>query len=382
MSFTQNTKNTHQVKIKPNILYVDDEEINLKVFRSTFKRHYNIFTSSSGYEALDILKAEDIQLIVTDQRMPEMNGTELLSKVVPNHPNILRMIMTGFSDLEVIIRAVNEFGIHQYITKPWDFEALKSVFDNLLLTPNLPQQELHPERNQITRYAEGFVNKRNEEGFDRIKKYFTGAWLFNHSASCKGEKNVFVHEFKKGEAVIACVVGCSVTGIRGSMLKSFVSDIAKEQLLSKAAFNPVSFFRDLSAASESFLKDIEIDKEELEIQMIYKFDSKPSTWVLSNQGKVLGIKDGRYTELPIHSTKPDERLTIFRLEPSVCERFYLYTIDEPVKDAALYARIEQRIIELNANDEDGLVKIELQSYLDHEISSHQIDKLTLLELTL
>ena len=382
MSITQNTKSTHEVKLRPNILYVDDEEINLKVFRSTFKRHYNIFTCTSGYEALDILQAENIQLIVTDQRMPEMNGTELLSKVVPSHPNILRMIMTGFSDLEVIIRAVNEFGIHQYITKPWNFEALKSVFDNLLLTSGVRQQELHPERNQITRYAEGFVNKRNEEGFDKIKKFFKDAWLFNHSSSCKGEKNVFVHEFKKGEAIIAFLVGCSVTGIRGSMLKSFVSDIAKEQLLSKAAFNPVSFFRDLTSASESFLKDIEIDKEELEIQMIYKFDSKPSTWVLSGQGRVLGLKEGKYAELPIHSAKPDERLTIFRLEPALCDRFYLYSIDEQVKDPTIHARVEQRIIELNASDDKELIRIELQSYLDHEISSHQIDKLTLLELSL
>ena len=56
MRTTQNTKDTHQLKMKPNILYVDDEEINLKVFKSTFKRHYNIYTSTSGYEALEILR--------------------------------------------------------------------------------------------------------------------------------------------------------------------------------------------------------------------------------------------------------------------------------------------------------------------------------------
>ncbi|MEL7146732.1 MAG: response regulator [Bacteroidota bacterium] len=375
-------QNTHQVKLKPNILYVDDEEMNLKVFKSTFKRHYNIFTCTSGHAALEILKSENIQLIVTDQRMPEMNGTELLSQVVPNHPNILRMIMTGFSDLEVIIRAVNEFGIHQYITKPWDFEALKTVFDNLLLAPNIPQHEPHPERNQIAKYAEGFINKRSEEGFDKIKKFFNGAYFFNHSASCRGEKNVFMHEFKKGEAVIACIVGSSVTGIRGSMLKSFVSDMAKEQLLSRSAFNPVSFFRHLTSASEGFLNEIEIEWEEIEIQMVYKSVSKPSTWVLSNHGRVLGLKDGRYHALPVHSANPDERLTIFRLDSAICDQFYLYTIDEPIKDQVLHARIEQRIIELNTNDDQEIVRIELQSYLEHEVSTHQIDKLTLLELTL
>ena len=56
---------------------------------------------------------------------------------------------------------------------------------------------MYSERNQITKYAEGFVNKRNESGFDLINKYFTSSYLFNHSVHCRGEKNVFVHEFKK-----------------------------------------------------------------------------------------------------------------------------------------------------------------------------------------
>ena len=383
MKITQYQTDSHQVKIKPNILYVDDEEINLKVFRSTFKRHYNIFTCTSGYEALDVLKEHHIQLIVTDQRMPEMNGTELLSKVVPNHPGILRMIMTGFSDLEVIIRAVNEFGIHQYITKPWDFEALKGVFDNLLLKAQVTENDsMYSERNQITKYAEGFVNKRNEEGFDLINKYFTSSYLFNHSVHCNGEKNVFVHEFKKGDAIIAFIVGCSVTGIRGSMLKSFVNDIAKDQLLSKSAFNPVNFFRDLNKASSSFLKDIEIEEEEIEIQMIYKYESKANTWVLTNKSNVLGIKNNNYAELPIHSVRPDEKLTIYRLEPEFCDKFYLFNIDQQVKDVALSAKLENRIIELNQSNVPDIIKIELQSYLDHEITNHQIDKLTLLEIVL
>ncbi|MGB3466179.1 MAG: response regulator, partial [Cyclobacteriaceae bacterium] len=284
MKTTTLPTDTHQLKVKPNILYVDDEEINLKVFRSTFKRHYNVITCISGFEALDILKENDIHLIVTDQRMPEMNGTELLSKVVPNHPDMLRMIMTGFSDLEVIIRAVNELGIHQYITKPWDFETLKSVFDNLLERSMRVQHDpMYSERTQISKYAEGFVNKRNEEGFELLNKHFESAYLYNHSLTCKGEKNIFVHEFKKGDAIITFILGCSVTGIRGSMLKSFVGDIAKDLLLSNKAFNPAKFFSDLTRASESFLKDIEIDEEEIDIRMIYKFDGKPSTWVLTNR---------------------------------------------------------------------------------------------------
>ncbi len=166
------------------------------------------------------------------------------------------------------------------------------------------------------------------------------------------------------------------------MLKSFVNDMAKDQLLSKSAFNPVNFFRDLTKASGSFLKDIEIEEEEIEIQMIYKFESKPNTWILTNKSKVLGIKDHRYVELPIHSVRPDEKLTIYRLEQNVCDKFYLFSIDRKVRDTEMSSTLEQRIIELNKNTDSEVIKIELQSYLDHEITNHQIDKLTLLEIVL
>ncbi len=382
---SQNTIKSKEALIKPNILYVDDEEINLKVFKSTFKRHYNVFVSTSAYEAIDLLKEQDIQLIVTDQRMPEMNGTELLSKVIPNHPDILRMIMTGFSDLEVIIRAVNEFGIHQYITKPWDFDSLKAVFDDFLIKPKVEgsrEKAISYDSTHITKYAEVIVNKRNTEDFDLIKKYFKNTTLMNHSTSCNGEKNYFIHEFKKGDAVLAFIASSSVVGIRGSMIKSFVGDMAKDLLLSKNAFNPVNFFRSLCKSTNSFLKDIEVEDEEINIQMIYKHTIKPSTWVLTNKSKILTLKDDKFVELPVHSTKPDEKLVIYRLDPSVCDKFYLYYIDGQNKGVAIESELGQRILDLNTGQQDDLSNIELQSYMDHLSANADIDKFSILSVEL
>ena len=65
------------------LLYVDDEESNLRIFRMAFKRHYNVLTASGGDEAIQMLRENDIQCIITDQKMPEMTGTELLEKVLP-----------------------------------------------------------------------------------------------------------------------------------------------------------------------------------------------------------------------------------------------------------------------------------------------------------
>ncbi len=117
---------------KYKILYVDDEESNLRIFKMTFKRDYDIFTAISGLEAIEVLKHNPIQLIVTDQKMPEMTGTEFLEKTLPDHPDVIRIILTGFSDIEAIVRAVNKANIYKYVTKPWNREDFKIIIDEAL----------------------------------------------------------------------------------------------------------------------------------------------------------------------------------------------------------------------------------------------------------
>lgn len=125
------------------ILYVDDEQPNLRGFKSTFRRHYNVFTAMDGEEALEILKTEKIDLLITDHRMPGITGTELLKRVHAMNPGIIRMILSGFIKLEELQEATSSFGIHDFIGKPWDFDELKTIFDNLLGTENAPVKQFN-----------------------------------------------------------------------------------------------------------------------------------------------------------------------------------------------------------------------------------------------
>ncbi|MBI5010878.1 MAG: SpoIIE family protein phosphatase [Bacteroidia bacterium] len=127
-------------KSLPPILYVDDEEDNLVVFKSTFRRDYEIHLAKSGMEGLEIMKKHPIQVIITDQRMPEMTGIQFLQKVIPDYPDCIRMILTGFSDIEAIIQAINTGRVYRYITKPWSREELKINIDKGLETYHLREQ--------------------------------------------------------------------------------------------------------------------------------------------------------------------------------------------------------------------------------------------------
>ncbi len=112
------------------ILYVDDEEHNLTSFAATFRKDYKIHICTNGNEALEIMRHNDIKLVITDQRMPEMTGIQLLEKLSPEFPDSIRMILTGFSDIEVIIEAINSGRVFRYITKPWNENELKMTIEN------------------------------------------------------------------------------------------------------------------------------------------------------------------------------------------------------------------------------------------------------------
>lgn len=112
------------------VLFVDDEEHNLTSFKATFRREYKVYTALSGAEGIKTIKQNDIHLIITDQRMPEMTGIQFLEKIVPEYPDVIRMILTGFSDVEAIINAINTGRVFRYITKPWDENDLRMTIEN------------------------------------------------------------------------------------------------------------------------------------------------------------------------------------------------------------------------------------------------------------
>jgi response regulator RpfG family c-di-GMP phosphodiesterase len=113
---------------KLKILVVDDEADNLDLLYRTFRRDFQVLKADSGTKALQLLDEEgEVAVIISDQRMPEMKGTEFLSRTVPQFPDTVRIILTGFTDIEDLVEAINAGQVYKYITKPWDPTALKAV---------------------------------------------------------------------------------------------------------------------------------------------------------------------------------------------------------------------------------------------------------------
>jgi len=109
------------------VLVVDDEQDNLDAFRFNFRRAFTILCAQSGQDALDLLRDHDVAVIVTDQRMPRMTGLELLRGAQAIRPDAVGNILTAFTDVDVLIEAINQGQIYRYITKPWDAKEVRGV---------------------------------------------------------------------------------------------------------------------------------------------------------------------------------------------------------------------------------------------------------------
>jgi signal transduction histidine kinase/class 3 adenylate cyclase/ActR/RegA family two-component response regulator len=125
-------------KSKPKILVVDDEPDNLDLLYRTFYRAYKVLRAESGHEALQILtQEEDVAVIISDQRMPQMSGTELLSLAATQYPDAIRILLTGYTDVEDLVEAINSGQVFKYVTKPWEAEELKAIVNQALETHNV-----------------------------------------------------------------------------------------------------------------------------------------------------------------------------------------------------------------------------------------------------
>jgi FixJ family two-component response regulator len=113
---------------KTRILVVDDEEAILETMAFTFEDEYDVLTSSSARDGLAKLDEHaPVAVVISDQRMPEMTGVEFLARVVERHPTTVRIILTGFADMDATIQAINDGHVYAYVTKPWEPDELRQV---------------------------------------------------------------------------------------------------------------------------------------------------------------------------------------------------------------------------------------------------------------
>jgi len=113
---------------KIQVLYIDDERNNLLSFRSSFRKDFNIHLANSGDEGMKILEENsDIHVVITDQRMPKTTGTQFLEKITTSFPKPMRVLLTGYSDMDAVIGAINKGAVYKYITKPWNQDEIRNV---------------------------------------------------------------------------------------------------------------------------------------------------------------------------------------------------------------------------------------------------------------
>lgn len=114
---------------KINVLYIDDEPHNLVAFKASFRREFNIFTAESANEGKKIIEENQIHVILSDQRMPKITGIEFFESIINMYPDPIRILITGYTDINAVIDAINRGQVYKYLTKPWEENDVKNSID-------------------------------------------------------------------------------------------------------------------------------------------------------------------------------------------------------------------------------------------------------------
>lgn len=166
-------KSRNKEKLKATILFVDDEKNILSSLKRLFRPLIDkVLIAESGAEGLEILNSEPVDVIVSDMRMPEMDGAEFLEKVAAKWPDTIRILLTGYADITSTINAINKGSIYRYISKPWEDNDIRLTVQHALKSKHLEQEQLrlqeltesqNKELQELNATLEEKVNARTEE---------------------------------------------------------------------------------------------------------------------------------------------------------------------------------------------------------------------------
>lgn len=213
------------------MLVVDDEPDNLDLLYRTFRRDFSVLKADSGVRALELLAEEgEVAVIISDQRMPEMKGTEFLSKTLPEFPNTVRIILTGFTDIEDLVDAINSGQVYKYITKPWDPNELKAVVQKAAETYEL-------------------LSQRTEE----LYRAELQAQLLQTIIDIAQESESF---------------DAAMEAIANAFSDSFLADVCILQLVEANALTPVQGMHAIDGGADNWLADDPLVKEAIASQTI------------------------------------------------------------------------------------------------------------------
>ena len=109
------------------VLYLDDEEPNLFSFKAAFRRDFEVHTCDEPHKAVRMLDDHEFHVVLSDQRMPRISGVEFFELIMPDHPDVSRVLVTGYADTDAVVDAINKGQVYRFVSKPWNEEELRGV---------------------------------------------------------------------------------------------------------------------------------------------------------------------------------------------------------------------------------------------------------------
>ena len=302
---------------KGTILYVDDEEHNLRVFKSSFRRYFNVITVTNPLEAIEVLKNEDVHLLITDQKMPEMKGTQLIEFIRPEHPNLISIIITGFSDVADISDAINKCGIYKYITKPWDSGELKMTLEQAIEVYDLrvEREALISQLQDANTTLEEKVQERTVN-LQELNTKFTDSVKYAHNIqkSILPKKDYFENTFQdyfilyepleiiggdffffervNGKSVLAAF-DCTGHGVPGALLSVIGNSVLENLVLDKQITDPALILEQLNLRVFEQLRqtDEDIVTDGMEGVVIVMDEQKDSLSIAGAKGDFVYVEN-------------------------------------------------------------------------------------------
>ncbi len=207
-----------QQESAPRLLFVDDEPNILSSLRRLFRaRGYQVFVANGGREGLALLEQESVDLVISDMRMPEMDGAAFLAQVRERWPDCIRLLLTGYADVQSIIEAINSGEIYRYITKPWDDNDIL-----LIVRQALERKKLEKEKNrleELTRRQNEELKELNGNLEKKVEERTADLWLAHSSLMEANEK-------LKNNFLTSIKVFSSLIEMRGGKLAGHVRRVA------------------------------------------------------------------------------------------------------------------------------------------------------------
>lgn len=272
----------------PKILYVDDEPENLFAFKATYRTSFAVFTAPSAQEGLSMLRHHpDICVVIADNRMPLISGLDMLKSVAQEFPEMIRVVMTAFTDVEAVIEAINSGAVYRYVTKPWDPDELKSSVDSAVNYYNL-----QAENARLLRHLEEY-NRELERRVEERTRELAGA--NQRLMMLNEEKNEFLgiaaHDLKNPLASIVMTASTIRSYGNRMTMDQMLAMVEKMQTTAKRMTDIVTNLLDVNAIDSGYRdirrQDISLESLLDDVVQEYNTRAQPKNISIVRRGDLL-----------------------------------------------------------------------------------------------